>query len=838
MKYIYVFLDKKLKLKTYERKLLFIFFLILILTILIFFPIFTYTQIKEELQFATKGIENAVKIRTSLFEKRLSILEDSLRNLPAKDLKTIPYIVGYKSSKEIYNFNGCDNNNSKIHICDENTVHVKLSKNLEIIVSKEYFKDVLDTKKGMISIYNPKFFIEKKNFSYPYDICFYKSISKSNVYLFGCVNKDEIIKSHILSSLTQGFFLSMFFLIASYLILRFKLKDIILFPVFYLKRKLKDFDVESIEKIQFDLHKYINDEFGSLSNSLENMRLSIVKYNKEIELILDTTSKMVSFTNDIYRFILFTLNKIEEIFDDIKGSVVFIYDKETFKDLIEIHSDGFFESLVISEKDIKDISFIARKSDKEKFLITHGENYILMLKKELAEDREIIFITLSKRPFSEHEIKYVNIIILHLVYSINLLNLANFDTLTKLYNRQALAKKLHQEIQRAKRYNQPVSILLIDIDDFKNVNDTYGHFVGDFVLKNLAKILKESLREVDIVGRWGGEEFLTILPNTYLEEAVSIADRIKIEVSNHVFEVNGLKIRTTLSVGVSTFGIHGSSLDEILQAADISLYKAKRSGKNAVVSLQKEEIKDVLNSEFSRKALLEDVLAKDEILPFFQGIHDINTKEIIGYEVLARIKVNNEIISAGSFIGDFIKFGLIEQLDRKIQSKTLICLYKNKITDKLIFFNLSRSFIHNISNFEDFIENCIRFGIPLENIVFEITEEEAITDINTVREIIRIAKSKNIKFALDDFGAGYSTFSYIKYFDIDFIKIDGSLIKDVSQNRDNQIILEGIIHISNLKGIKTIAEWVENEEDLKVLKDLGIDYVQGFYLSRPENLCN
>lgn len=257
-----------------------------------------------------------------------------------------------------------------------------------------------------------------------------------------------------------------------------------------------------------------------------------------------------------------------------------------------------------------------------------------------------------------------------------------------------------------------------------------------------------------------------------------------------------------------------------------------------VVSLEKDEIKNVLNSEFSRKALLEEILAKDEILPFFQGIYDINTKEIIGYEVLARIKVNNEIISAGSFIGDFIKFGLIEQLDKKIQNKTLACLHKNNFTKKLIFFNLSRSFIHDISNLEDFIKNCVKFGIPLENIIFEITEEEAITDINTVREIIRIAKSKNIKFALDDFGAGYSTFSYIKYFDIDFIKLDGSLIKDVSQNKDNQIILEGIIHISNLKGIKTIAEWVENEEDLKVLKKLGIDYVQGFYLSRPENLCN
>ena len=839
LKNIYVFLDKKLKLKTYERKLIFIFFIILLLTISVFFPVFTYMQIVEELDFATKGIENAVNIRTSLFEKRLKILEKSLKNLPLEDFNSIPYIIGYSYEGKTYNMKHCDKEiDSKLHICDERSVHVRINDKLEVAVKKDYFKDVLSPSKGMISVYNPKFFIDNKTFKPPHDICFYKNLSDSNIFVFGCIDRKKIIETHILTSLNQGLLLSALFIIISYLLIRFKIKDIILFPVVYLKNKSKNLDINNIEKIEFDLHKHVNDEFGDLSKALEDMRLNIVKYNKEIELILDTTSKMVSFTNDIYRFILFTLNKIEEIFKNVKGSVVFIYDKETFKDIIEIHSDGFFKNYVISEKEIKEIALMIKKAYSEKSVITHGENYILILKKELTEDKEMLFLAISEKEFDEHEIKYMNIIILHLVYSVNLLNLANFDTLTRLYNRQALTKKIHNEIQRAKRYNEPLSILLIDIDDFKKINDTYGHFVGDFVLKSLARILKENLREIDIVGRWGGEEFLILLPNTDSDEAVFIAERIKKEVNEHVFEVNGLKIKTSLSIGVATLGVHGSNLEELLQSADISLYKAKRSGKNLVISLDKEEVKQVLNTEFSRKAILEEILEQDGVFPYFQGIHDIKTKEIIGYEVLARIKMDDEIISAGSFIGDFIKFGLIEQLDRKIQNKTVSCLSKKKIFDKLIFFNLSRSFIHNISNFEDFIQKCENLKIPLENIVFEITEEEAITDINTVREVIRIAKSKNMKFALDDFGAGYSTFSYIKYFDIDFIKIDGSLVKDVSKNKDNQIILEGIIHISNLKGIKTIAEWVENEDDLETLKKLGIDYVQGFYLSRPYNLCN
>jgi hypothetical protein len=313
-------LDKTLRLKTYESKILIIFFLILILTVLLFFPIFTYTQIKEEIEFATKGIKNAVKIRSSLFEKRLKILESSLKNLSEKELKTIPYVVGYKVDKKTYNFfDECSKKNKKVSLCKNDLVYVKLKEGLEVIVNKNYFKDVLDAKKGMISVYKPVFFLDTENKNTLYDICFYKTIFGSDIYLIGCVNKSEIIKNHILSSLKQGLFLSLFFLVISYFILKLRLKDIILFPIFYLKKKLEKFDIEKVDKVKFDLQEYVEDEFGSLSNSLEKMRLSILRYNEEIELILDTTSKMVSFTNDIYKFILFTLNKIEKIFENIIG---------------------------------------------------------------------------------------------------------------------------------------------------------------------------------------------------------------------------------------------------------------------------------------------------------------------------------------------------------------------------------------------------------------------------------------------------------------------------------------------------------------------------------------
>lgn len=834
-KKIYIFLEKFLNLSNYRDKLIFVFLISFLISLTVYSFYYSYITFKEKINFAEKGIENAVKIRASLMEERLNLIRDSFQNFNfSENILKSPLIKGIKYEDQIYNFPKCEITYT-YNLCNDSII-IKIKDNFYISISTEYFKDILDPKKGMISIYNPTFSLRVDKHDKT-NICSLQKIEDTNFTLEGCIDKNQLKYAAILPIIKNNISLFLIFILFSYLLFRMKFQDVILFPLNYLKDKIRSLDVENMGKVSFDLHHYIKDEFGELSEILEKIRLETVKFNKEIDLVFDTTAKMTSYTNDIFNFILFTLNRIENIFEDIQGLFIVIYNKENFSDVITIHSDNFLKnniSLNIENFDVL-INLFKKSNEHEKYYILKDKN-IIFIKKDLTDDKEIILAIVKDMDLSELEKKYLNIILLHLIHSMNLLNLANYDSLTKLLNRNAISSRIKKELQRTQRYNKKLSIILLDIDNFKKINDTYGHITGDIILKNIANLIKAQLRDSDYVGRWGGEEFLIVLPETSLDKATEIAERIRKLIEHHTFEINGTNIHLTASLGVASVEEHGISIDELIQAADIALYSAKTKGKNKVLVLSKDKIKEFIHKEFIKQDELKNIFEKDNLVPFFQGIHDINSDnfDIFGFEVLARVKTKYGYTSASNFISDFIKFGFIEKLDIIIQNKALEYIASKNLKNYKFFFNLSKAYIHNIKNFENFIKKCEDLNIDTSQIVFEITEEEAITEINTVREIIRMAKNKNMQFALDDFGAGYSTFSYIKYFDLDYIKLDGSLIKDVSNQRDNRIILEGIIHISKIKNIKTIAEWVEKDEDLKVLKQLGIDYAQGFLLSKPQ----
>lgn len=399
--------------------------------------------------------------------------------------------------------------------------------------------------------------------------------------------------------------------------------------------------------------------------------------------------------------------------------------------------------------------------------------------------------------------------------------------------------ELNRLIEISKRYKKPLSVLMLDVDDFKAINDTYGHDAGDIVLINISKILTESLRQSDFVGRYGGEEFLIILPNTDENSALYVAEKIRKSIELFDFSLNentNSRIKLTVSIGVASLYKHGESGDDLIKAADICLYRAKREGKNKVVTLPAEEISIVIKTEFEAKNIITKAIEEDRLIPFYQPIVNSNTKEIVGYEVLARIydSENDKYISAYIFINDALKYGLGNKIDRIIQEKAIKYLSdKVKKDNKLIFFNLSRVFLYNSENLDNLYNLLRNKGINPNQIVLEITEEEAITDIVKVKEMIRYGKYLGFKFAIDDFGAGYSNFIYLKHFDIDIVKIDGSLISNIDKDADDRIIVESIVKIAHYKGIKTLAEMVETQQEFETLKDIGIDYIQGYFISKP-----
>ncbi len=806
---IYRFLDKFLK--SYSSKTFFIFTVFILISFFISEAIFVFYKVKKETEFIERGLKNASNIRAYFIKSRLDKLIKTGK-FYNENYDTLPENCNLKDYRYVF--------------CPPKWFIVKLKRNSYAYIEKRFIEDILDARKGMISIYNPVFYI---NFRPNRDelICKSTKIPESNITIYGCVSKNYIVFSILKSNLLEGTIFFFLFLTIGFLLFKVANKTII-YPINLLKKKLEEAEEKGINNVKFNTQ--LRDEFGELSKLLDDMSSSLQNYQNQLNLIIETTLKMTSMSNDIEKFIEFTVNSIEKIFPDTVGNGVYI--TKNFQP--EKRKEIFSKKLKTVSVDEEEISNLIEKTpfDKPSVYKFYGKN-LLIYRKKIDGFENIDYIYISDAEISNIKIEYLSIILSHLFYSINLMFLAHYDSLTLTLNRRAILRYGEKLEKQAINENKNFSIIIADIDDFKAINDTYGHFTGDVLLKLFANLLKDTLKEKAVVGRLGGEEFLIILGNTNHSQAIKIAKELREKVENQDFKIQDFCINITASFGVASFNEHGRTFSELLKSADISLYRAKRTGKNKVESLDIKTVNIILQREFKSKIELENILREDKIVPFYQPIHSMKDFSIIGYEVLARIKTDKGYISAYQFITDMIKFGLVEKLDLVVQYKALKYLSNKNIGTRLIFFNLSKAFIHKKENLDSFFRRCETFGIDTSNIVFEIVEEEAITDVDTVKSIIEKSKEKGVKFALDDFGVGYSTLSYIKHFDVDFIKIDGSLIRGIHRDKDKQIIIEGITFISKKKKVKTIAEMIEDENDLYTAKFLGVDYAQGYYLSKP-----
>ena len=837
-KKIYSILEK-LGFRTYSTKVLLFFSIIFLIAFSITQTLFVAYQFFNEKNILETGLYNAAKIRASLIEKRLTKLKNTFATLNPqesniKKLLKLPYITGvvYKGKKYgiVPYCDGLTKKNLDFIFCkNDRVIIVKVRPDFLVSVKQTYIDDILDPAKGMISVYNPVFHLGVYQNNGSGFICKFYKIKNSNIGLSGCISKIHLLKTILIKNLITGTVFFAIFLTVGYLFLRLTNK-IILYPINVLKEKVLNAKIQGLDKVDFNMDIDIKDEFGKLALLLEEMRLSNLRYQHQMNLVMETTSKMISITNDIEKFTRYVINRLEDIFSYITGNVVYIEDYYETDRKIAVYSDKFKKNK-IKEDFIKEL--IEKTEQNSSKLWNHKGRYVYVYRKKIDNVLELSYALVSRIEPSEKDLKYIDIILSHLVYSINLINLANYDGLTRLLNRRAVLKQAQKALEKCKSEEKPFSLIIVDLDDFKAINDTYGHIVGDKLLREIGKILREHFSKVGIIGRLGGEEFIVVLPGHPLEDAVILARTLQQELHDRDFSIEDYVINITASFGVASLNEHGSDLYELMRAADLSLYKAKREGKNQVIALDKNSIDMVFVKEFKGRKELENAISEDSIVPFFQSIHKAENKEILGFEVLARIKTDEGYIPAEKFIEDIIKFGLSDKLDLIVQQKALEKLSEIELGESKIFFNLSKIYIHDIRNVYRFIDMCHDHGIDTSNIVFEITEEEVITDFDTVNRVIRFAKDKNIQLALDDFGAGYTSFSYLSQFDVDYVKIDGSLIKRIHKNRDKQIILEGIIHICRKKNIKTIAEKVENSKDYITLRFLGVDYVQGYFLSSP-----
>lgn len=414
------------------------------------------------------------------------------------------------------------------------------------------------------------------------------------------------------------------------------------------------------------------------------------------------------------------------------------------------------------------------------------------------------------------------------------------DTLTGLRNRRFFNDTLKNEQARAQRNQHEFSILMVDLDDFKDINDTYGHPCGDLVLKKVAEVMRLPMRVGDLPTRIGGDEFAIILTETGAEGAKFVAEKLRKQIHDLKFSCEDKgEFHITASIGVITYPGNAQTLSDLIAGADQSLYRAKRQGKDSVISL--DSVQDVLHTNRLTRGYAEKLrshLNDGHVIPHYQPIVNCQTKEIFAYEALARIhEPNGEIIAAGAFVETLEKYGMGRELDRAIIQRTFedfqhhIALHGFEFQ---MFINLSAQEIQSRGILSFAEQLCAEKGIPLNMIVFEITERDVIADMSSMRSFLEDLRKKGFLFALDDFGSGYNSFHYLRELSFDFVKIDGAFVKNIIDSKVDQILVHNLSRLCKDLGILTIAEFVESENVLKMLQTMGIDFAQGYHLGRPD----
>lgn len=418
-------------------------------------------------------------------------------------------------------------------------------------------------------------------------------------------------------------------------------------------------------------------------------------------------------------------------------------------------------------------------------------------------------------------------------YNEQLEELSMRDPLTGLYNRRRFEDLLRYEEGRNARYNHSFCLLLIDVDNFKYINDTFGHPTGDLVLKEIAAILEENLRNTDIVARIGGDEFGVLLPETEPETGFWVAEKVRQALTKARMDLPVGKIRISISIGMGSLPEDSASAEELLTIVDIALLWAKKSGKNQVVSCDGELGSQKIMGIYHQGNFLQAALEEDRVEAYLQPIMDVASEEVFGYEVLARIREGETVIAAGQFIEVAEELGLVTELDARVREKAFAHMLQPELAGKRFFLNLSAATLSDPEAMHGIVGRLQELNIAPERIVFEITERQALPHLTEIRGLIDSLRKEGVAFALDDFGSGFSSFLYLKYLTVDYVKIEGSFVRQIALDERDRRMVEHINGLSQEFGIRTIAEFVEDEATHRILRNMGVDFGQGYHYGEP-----
>ncbi len=413
----------------------------------------------------------------------------------------------------------------------------------------------------------------------------------------------------------------------------------------------------------------------------------------------------------------------------------------------------------------------------------------------------------------------------------DLYHLTITDPLTGAHNRRHFDKQLENLLHVNLHKGHSLALMIVDIDGFKFINDTYGHPVGDEVLRTVANSLRANKHRAGTVARIAGDEFALLLQDVNEVEAEQIGHLIHQDISHLVIPLPIGQLTVQTSMGIAVAPVHGKTPQDLVRAADVALYHAKKSGRNRVDTLTRERGEAIMDI-FSQGFEVRNAISAGMILPFMQPIVDLKTRKIFAYEVLTRMRRGDTYVPADDFIPIAEDLGLIREMDLFVIGQALNAIPKNVH----LFVNISLSSFY-APEFAQQLRDLLNSPIAKDrSITLEFTERETVEMSHEFIQLFDDIRAGSCNVALDDFGVGYSTYSYLRALRPEFVKIDGSFVLKLKENQEDVKIVEQIRELAHIVGAHTIAEHIEDEETIAMLIKMGVDYGQGYYFSKPVNV--
>ncbi len=439
------------------------------------------------------------------------------------------------------------------------------------------------------------------------------------------------------------------------------------------------------------------------------------------------------------------------------------------------------------------------------------------------EDRKVVLARLRKADRTEAELRY----------------LADHDSLTGLLDRRRFRAELDQYVSFSARYGGQGAVMIVDIDGLKAVNDALGHQAGDNLIRQVAETLRERVRATDIVARLSGDEFAVLMPQADTAGALALGEDLRTQVAEGE-RMAAEPASTTISVGITMFGGGLGGAEAVLAGADQAMYRAKEGGRNQIALFRDpSEPKQGPKRRQTTAARIRDALTEERLSLHTQPIRSLASGEVERYELLLRMtSEEGELLPAASFIEAAERSGMVQELDRWVVGRALELLAEREAQGAplSLHVNLSGASLTDVSVLE-FIERRLdEGGADPSCCTFEITETANVYDYDAASGFADRLTDFGCQVAIDDYGAGFGPFHYLKRIPFDLIKIDGSFVRDMPRSDADQLTVKAIVQIARGLGKTTIAEYVQDDQTTEMLREYGVDMAQGFHLGRPVGL--